>query len=313
MRSEISALFSEKTMREYIAGGIYLIRVENLVKEYQYHDKENKLVCHKAVDGLSLQINEGEIFGLLGPNGAGKTTTINILTMLNEPTSGKVFFSGIELGGRQDKDLKQMIGVVPQHINFDQDLTVGENMELHARLYHLGRLERKQRINKLLDYVGLKDASEYNIRMLSGGMKRRLLIARAMIHKPRILFLDEPTVALDPQVRRRIWNLIRHLAQEKVTVLLTTHYIEEAESLCQRVAVLNEGKLIAMDTPKALCQRIGSYTVEYDNISGKHEYRYFFSQAEADGFKASIDGKAVVRQVNLEDVFVELTGRKAGL
>lgn len=232
-----------------------MIEVENLVKDfYDGKDKDNKNVIKRAVDGLNLKIGKGEVFGLLGPNGAGKTTTIKMLTMLTAPTEGKIIYDGIPLKGNESK-IKRLIGVVPQYINFDQDLRVGENMELHARLHHMGSTERKERIAELLNYVELADTVNENVRSLSGGMKRRLLIARALIHRPKILFMDEPTVALDPQVRRRIWGLIRQMAREGVTVLLTTHYIEEAEELCQRVAIMNKGKLIDIDTPKGFCEK----------------------------------------------------------
>ena len=165
-----------------------------------------------------------------------------------------------------------MIGVVPQHINFDQDLTVGENMELHARLHHLKREERQQRIQELMEYVELSEVVNENVRNLSGGMKRRLLIIRALIHRPQVLFLDEPTVALDPQVRRRIWKLIQQLKAQGVTIILTTHYIEEAEQLCDRTAIISRGKLIALDTPFKL--------LKLNNVD------------------------------NLEDVFIKLTGDK---
>lgn len=150
------------------------------------------------------------------------------------------------------------------------------------------------------------------VRRLSGGMKRRLLIARALVHRPRILFLDEPTVALDPQVRRRIWELIRRMAQDGVTVLLTTHYIEEAESLCARVAIMNRGRLAALDTPAALRERLGEFVVEWDGEAGR-EYRYFVERQDAAAFAASLDGAASIRRSNLEDAFIELTGRKEGL
>ena len=143
-------------------------------------------------------------------------------------------------------------------------------------------------------------------------LKRRLLIARALVHRPRILFLDEPTVALDPQVRRRIWELIRRMAQDGVTVLLTTHYIEEAESLCARVAIMNRGKLAALDAPAALRERLGDFVVEWDGEAGR-EYRYFAGRQDAAAFAASLDGAASIRRSNLEDAFIELTGRKEGL
>ena len=288
-----------------------MIRVESLVKKFRHRDKENKIVWNTAVDGLSLDIRRGEVFGLLGPNGAGKTTTVRMLTMLTEPTSGQIYYDGQPLAGHE-LDMKQIIGVVPQHINFDQDLTVGENLELHARLHHMGRGERENRISELLAYVELTDVVNDRVRQLSGGMKRRLLIVRALIHHPRILFLDEPTVALDPQVRRRIWELIRQLAREKVTVLLTTHYIEEAEALCGRVAIMNKGKLIAVDTPQGFCERMGRYVVEWED-DGIGSYRFFETRREAADFMAELGGSASLRHSNLEDAFIELTGRKEGL
>lgn len=265
------------------------------------------------MDDLSLQVKEGEVFGLLGPNGAGKTTTIRMLTMQMLPTSGDILYDGQEVKGHEHR-MKALIGVVPQHINFDQDLTVGENMELHARLHHIGRAERQRRIAELLAYVELSDVVHDNVRRLSGGMKRRLLIARALIHKPRILFLDEPTVALDPQVRRRIWDLIRQMARERVTVFLTTHYIEEAESLCERVAILNHGKLAALDTPANFCHRLGEWAVEWEAKEGR-SYRFFPTKQEAASFmgETEAEGRILLRPTNLEDAFLELTGRKEGL
>ncbi len=200
------------------------------------------------MDGLSFEIQRGEIFGLLGKNGAGKTTTINMLTFRLKPTSGRIFFD-ID----SDFEIRQLLGIVPQQLNFDQDLTVEENLELHARLYHLPKIERKLRIDELLKFVELESVRNSFIKSLSGGMKRRLLIIRALIHRPQILFLDEPTVALDPQVRRKIWQLIQELKSQGITIILTTHYIEEAEFLCDRVAILNAGKLVALDSTLNLC------------------------------------------------------------
>ena len=205
-----------------------------------------------AVNNLSFEIFDGEVFGLLGKNGAGKTTTIKMLTMQLKPTAGKIFFEG-KLQSGNELEIKKIIGVVPQHLNFDQDLTVGENLELHARLHHLEKIEREKRIAELLNFVELESVKNSFIKKLSGGMKRRLLIVRALIHRPKILFLDEPTVALDPQVRRKIWKLIQNLKSHGITIVLTTHYIEEAEFLCDRAAILNSGKLTALDTIKNLC------------------------------------------------------------
>ena len=206
----------------------------------------------RAVDKLSLTIGRGEVFGLLGKNGAGKTTTIKMLTMQLKPTAGEIFFDGQPIRGNEIF-VKSLLGLVPQHLNFDQDLTVEENLELHARLHHLPKVERHERIDELLNFVELEKVRRSSVRELSGGMKRRLLIVRALIHRPKILLLDEPTVALDPQVRRKIWELIINLKAQGITIILTTHYIEEAEFLCGRVAILNRGRLVALDTTENLC------------------------------------------------------------
>ena len=322
-----------------------MIKVEGLTKEFIRKGRDGKAVSKLAVDGLSFEIGRGEIFGLLGPNGAGKTTTIRMLTMQTEKSAGRIWYDGMALEGNE-KAIKEMIGIVPQHINFDNDLSVGYNMELHGRLHHMASADRQQRIAELLRYIELEDTVNMPPRQLSGGMKRRLLIARALIHRPKILFMDEPTVALDPQVRRRIWDLIREMAASGVTVLLTTHYIEEAENLCNRVAIINKGRLVDIDTPASFCQRMGRIAVEWNGTAengntikggmaaeagksakgGKagssgdelHEsgrqYRFFDSRQEAAEFVAAQELEdARIRRSNLEDVFIELTGRREGL
>ena len=206
----------------------------------------------RAVDKISFTIERGEVFGLLGKNGAGKTTTIKMLTLQLKPTAGEIFFEGRPTHGNEIF-IKELIGLVPQHLNFDQDLTVEENLELHARLHHLKKFECREKISELLKFVELEKVRRSFVRELSGGMKRRLLIIRALIHRPQILFMDEPTVALDPQVRRKIWELIKILKARGITIVLTTHYIEEAQALCDRVAILNRGRLAALDTTENLC------------------------------------------------------------
>lgn len=238
-----------------------MMELEALTKRFRHKDKAGRMAWKTAVDGLSLSVGRGEVFGLLGPNGAGKTTTIRMLTLLMEPTSGRILYDGQEAAAHA-RAVKRLIGVVPQHVNFDQDLTVWENLELHARLHHMGRVAREARIRQLLDYVELSEVQNDGVRRLSGGMKRRLLIVRALIHWPRVLFLDEPTVALDPQVRRRIWTLVRKMKAAGVTVFLTTHYIEEAEALCDRVAMLAGGRLVDLDTPAHFCEKMGLPTLE---------------------------------------------------
>jgi len=274
-----------------------MIHIDGLVKKYG-----DRLV----VDGLSLEIAKGEVFGLLGPNGAGKTTTIRMLTVLTKPTAGTIMIDGCDHG---EQCIKAVIGVVPQHFNLDIELTAWENLELHGRLHHMPAEVRRQRIAELLEYVELSDRAHDMVQKFSGGMKRRLMIARALLHQPKVLFLDEPTVGLDPQVRRRLWELIRRLKGEGLTVLLTTHYIEEAESLCQRVAILEKGKLIALDTPAALCQRLGAYVVEWDEPDG-FKTKFFAERVLAAEFAATLTTTTTLRQTNLEDAFVELTGRK---
>jgi ABC-2 type transport system ATP-binding protein len=284
-----------------------MLEIKSLKKNFVSKNKQGKNIEKTAVKDLNLTIDEGEIFGLLGPNGAGKTTTIRMLTMLTKPTAGEILYKGKDIFS-DELNVKKYIGVVPQHINFDQDLTVWENMELHGRLHHIPKSERHARIEELLNYVELQDRVNDKVKSLSGGMKRRLLIVRALMHNPKILFLDEPTVALDPQVRRRIWDLIRRLPKDGVTVVLTTHYIEEAENLCNRVAILNKGSLIKLDTPKALCEQIGKYVVEWDSEESR-EYKFFNARKECADFAGTLDVATTIRHSNLEDVFVELTGR----
>lgn len=284
-----------------------MLEIKSLKKNFVSKNKQGKNIEKTAVKDLNLTIDEGEIFGLLGPNGAGKTTTIRMLTMLTKPTAGEILYKGKDIFS-DELNVKKYIGVVPQHINFDQDLTVWENMELHGRLHHIPKSQRHARIEELLNYVELQDRVNDKVKSLSGGMKRRLLIVRALMHNPKILFLDEPTVALDPQVRRRIWDLIRRLPKDGVTVVLTTHYIEEAENLCNRVAILNKGSLIKLDTPKALCEQIGKYVVEWDSEESR-EYKFFNSCKECADFAGTLDVATTIRHSNLEDVFVELTGR----
>lgn len=288
-----------------------MIRTENLVKRFEHKNPAGKIVAKTAVNGISLQIGKGEIFGLLGPNGAGKTTTIRMLTMLSRPTEGKIYYQGKDVT-ENEQEVRQIIGVVPQNLNFDQDLTVGENLELHGKLYHLSAEEIAIRIKELLEFTELSEVINDGVKRLSGGMKRRLLIARALMHKPQIIFMDEPTVALDPQVRRRIWELIRKLAQDGATVLLTTHYIEEAEALCQRVAIMRKGNIIDTQTPAAFIQKLGKFAVEWE-VGFERQVRFFPSRTEAKAFLAELEADGSIRKTNLEDVFMEMTGGKERL
>jgi len=218
-----------------------------------------------AVEDVSLFVRKGEVFGLLGPNGAGKTTIVKILTTLILPTKGIARIGGFDVV-REAAKIRCMIGVAPQEINLDKELTVYENLMIHGMIYGLSDI--KQRLDRLIYWAGLNGKENSLVEELSGGMKRRLLIARAIMHEPQVLFLDEPTVGLDPQIRRQIWDMIRELKRKGITIMLTTHYIEEAESLCDRVAILNKGRLIACGTSEELKSRAGEFVVESVNNSG---------------------------------------------
>jgi ABC-2 type transport system ATP-binding protein len=253
-----------------------------------------------------LQIPPGEIFGLLGPNGAGKTTTIKILTTLARPSRGTARIHDFDVV-RQPLAVKKLIGVCPQEINLDRELTAFENLWIYGRLHRMPDLPA--RIAELLKFGNLQERADSLVRDFSGGMQRRLLILRALVSRPRVLFLDEPTVGLDPQVRRQLWNLIQGFKREGITIILTTHYIEEAEMLCDRVGVLNRGRLIALDTPAALVAQVGGYVVETLN-SGQRQYLLVRDKAEAYARAQTEPSGVIIRQVNLEDVFIQLTGER---
>ena len=215
----------------------------------------------KAVDGVSLSINQGEIFGLLGPNGAGKTTILNILCTLLKPTSGDATICDYDI--KKEKDaVRRSIGIVFQDPSLDDQLTAYENLDLHGRLYHISKGTRQQKMKELLDLVELSDKRKVLVKNFSGGMKRRLEIARGLLHQPRVLFLDEPTLGLDPQTRRHIWEYIEKLNRTtKITIILTTHYMDEADKLCNRIAIIDRGKIAAIDTPSQLKQKIGGEVI----------------------------------------------------
>ena len=225
-----------------------IIEVEDLVKIY------NGSV--KAVDHISFKVYRGEIFGFLGPNGAGKTTTINILNTLIPPTSGKAILDGY-LIGRDDDEIRKIIGLVPQELTADDELTGWENIVLQGSLYGLRKKEIIEKAGMLLEMVDLKDAADRLVRTYSGGMRRRLELIMGLIHEPKILFLDEPTLGLDVQTRARIWDYIRDIQREySMTIFMTTHYMDEADQLCDRIAIIDHGKIIAMGTPRELKERV---------------------------------------------------------
>jgi ABC-2 type transport system ATP-binding protein len=274
-----------------------MIFTDNLGKQYQ------DLV---ALEGLSLRIPAGEIFGLLGPNGAGKTTTIKILTTLARPSWGVARVQGFDVL-REPLAVKELIGVCPQEINLDRELTAFENLWIYGKLHRTPDL--KARSLELLEFGNLQDRADSLVRDFSGGMQRRLLILRALVSRPQVLFLDEPTVGLDPQVRRQLWGLIRDLKLKGITIILTTHYIEEAEMLCDRVGILNRGRLIALDMPRALVAHVGGYVVETLN-GGRRQYLLVRDKQEAYARAQVEPAGVIIRQANLEDVFIKLTGER---
>ncbi len=217
----------------------------------------------KAVDHLSLEVEQGEIFGLLGPNGSGKTTTINMLSGLSVPTSGEVRVMGYDVR-RQARAVRQILGAVPQETALYEELSAWANMEFHADLFGIPRKEKKERIIAMLQLVQLLDRKDSPVRTFSGGMKRRLALARALLHDPQLIYLDEPTLGVDIQARRAIWDYILSLRDQGKTILITTNYLEEAQALCERLAIIDHGTLVAMDTPEHLKQTYGGSVVEIE-------------------------------------------------
>ncbi len=290
-----------------------------------------------AVDDISFEVKQGEIFGLLGPNGAGKTTTIHMLSTLLTPTSGYAKVCGYDIV-KERSEVRRSIGIVFQEPALDNKLTGRENLEFHAMLYGMNKAKRKRRIEEVLELVELKDRADVLVEKYSGGMKRRLEIARGLIHKPKILFLDEPTLGLDAQTRRHIWEYIKRLRKENnITIILTTHYMEEADHLCDRVAIIDHGKIIAIDTPKNLKDRLGGDVITFE-LEG--DIREFLNEINKLNFVKSVkehNGKLTItveqgekripklinlaqkmsisvssvslHKPSLEDVFLHFTGR----
>ncbi len=252
----------------------------------------------KAVDNISFQVKENEIFGLLGPNGAGKTTTIKMLITLLTPTSGEATIAGADI--RKDKrKVRDSIGVVFQDPSLDDQLTGRENLEFHAILYRMDKSKRKKKIQDVLKLVELEDKADILVKNYSGGMKRRLEIGRGLMHEPSVIFLDEPTIGLDPQTRRHMWDYIQKLnTQHKTTLILTTHYIEEADYLCGRVAFIDHGKIVALDTPNALKEKMGGdiITLKIKGDLGKDIKK--------------LKGISWVKAVSAHDDLIELTVEK---
>lgn len=284
-----------------------------------------------AVSELDLEVEEGEIFGLLGPNGAGKTTLISMLCTILKPTSGRAWVNGFDIVKEPGK-VRKSIGIVFQQASVDDLLTGRENLALHNLLFEVPKAVRKQRIDEVLAIVNLEKRADDFVNTYSGGMRRRLELARGIMHHPRILFLDEPTLGLDPQTREHIWEYIKELAEKEcMTVMLTTHYMEEAEELCDRVAIIDYGKIVALDSPEALKSRVAGDVVtvkqKIPDIERIRKLGYVMKAEEKDGLQCiSIKDASKhlqdlltntgpiefveVRRGTLNDVFLHYTGRE---
>lgn len=265
---------------------------------------------HIAVDNLNLKIETGEFFGLLGPNGAGKTTTIGMISTVLLPSDGKVIIDGEELT-RRNLSQKRRLSVITQEYSMRQDMTMDEVMEYQGRLYYMPKKVIRQKTEELLEFTGLLEYRHKIVRHLSGGMKRKLMICRALMVEPEILLLDEPTAGMDAFSRRQMWNLLRKINSNKMTIILTTHYIEEAQSLCDRIALINKGKLDTVDTPQALINELGGYAID-EIIDEEIKSRYFTEKNEAIEYLSHTDTKTSMRETTLEDVFIERIGRGLG-
>lgn len=299
-----------------------MITVKNLVKKY---------ADFKALDGLSFEVNENEIFGLLGPNGAGKTTLIHILATLLKPTEGGAIVNGFDVLHNATK-VRQSIGVVFQAPSSDDILTGYENLKVHALLYGIPRKLREKRISEVLELVGLENRKNDQVKKYSGGMRRRLEIARGLLHHPKVFFLDEPTLGLDPKSRETMWKYIKKIVrEEKVTIILTTHYMEEADMLCDRIGFITNGKIIALDSPSKLKQEIGGDIVKItfsDRIPLDKDFTKFDSVHKVERKENSViiymekvnsnlhmlikdlDGVQTIeyKKPTLNDVFLKLSG-----
>ena len=291
-----------------------------------------------AVDHVSFEVWQGEIFGFLGPNGAGKTTTIRMLTTLLKPTEGTAKVWGHDIMKERDA-VRKSIGIVFQEPSLDDLLTGKENLDFHGRIYGIPKAERERRIKELLELAQLSERADDLVRTYSGGMRRRLEIARGLMHHPKVLFLDEPTLGLDPQTRRAVWSYIQRMNKdEEVTIFLTTHYMEEADHLCERIAIIDYGRIVAMDTPEKLKSRIGGEVVHLKTSEINQKIMKKLSEEDfvqdirmiREGFVLTVKNgqRAVPRLIeaatqlgvtveecsihtpNLEDVFLHYTGRR---
>ncbi|HEU4760443.1 MAG TPA: ABC transporter ATP-binding protein [Dehalococcoidia bacterium] len=284
-----------------------------------------------AVDGISFAVGAGECFGFLGPNGAGKTTTIRMITCVSPVTAGRLSVDGLDVGS-EPRRIKGILGVVPQEDNLDPDLTVRQNLQVYARYFDLPREVARARIDEALELLQLGEKQRDRIDQLSGGLKRRLTVARGLINAPKILVLDEPTTGLDPQARHLVWQKLRYLRSQGVTMLLTTHYMDEAAHICDRIVIIHQGRIMAEGTPEQLVERhVGNEVVEIEprpdgrsallarlaglegvTVEEVEDLLYVYVRG-ANGLDAAAlrleAEKVVYRRANLEDVFLRLTGR----
>lgn len=308
------------------------IEFQELTKQFRRNHTKEPLI---ALDGLTLQITTGQIFGLLGPNGSGKTTTVNLLSGLLQPTAGRAFVHGVDVTQNVDQ-VRRMLGVVPQETALYNDLTAFENLDFHARLYTVPPEERRKRIAEVLELAGLATRQHDRVGTYSGGMQRRLALARALLTQPAVIILDEPTLGVDVQSRAALWERIRQIARSGKTVLLTTNYMEEAQALTDDLAILDQGRVIARGTPKALRQQLGQTLIqieanapskcrdEFERLPGVTGVTWQESQIQV----AASDGSGVMpailtclqqagvaprsitmREPDLNDVFLSITGR----
>lgn len=275
------------------------LEIKNLKKSYN---------TKEALKGISFYLEKGELLSLLGPNGAGKTTTLRIISGLTAPSSGDVLIFGKSIF-EDPPWAKQKIGLVPQHINLDLELTVEENLLIHGLLYQMSYKEIKKRMIELLEFAGLKERFKSKVKELSGGLKRRLLIIRALFHSPEILLLDEPTVGLDPHIRRKLWNFIKQIQNQGTSILLTTHYMEEAEFLSDQVAFISQGQIVKIDKPESLIKSLGEFALDVFTEKGFKTY-YFSQKEEAEKRLLEYSQQnyyVTLRKTTLEDAFIKFT------
>ena len=274
-----------------------MIEIRNLTKRFG---------DFTAVDHLNLTIETNEFMGLLGPNGAGKTTTISMMSTVLLPSEGEILIDGKPLNRKASAE-KRKLSVITQEYSMRQDMTMEEVMEYQGRLYYMRKKEIRQKTDELFEFAGLQNFRRRVVRHLSGGMKRKLMVCRALMVEPEILLLDEPTAGMDALARRQMWNLLRSLKDRNLTILLTTHYIDEAQALCNRVAFIDGGKLDVVDTPLSLIDDLGAFAID-ELVEGELQSSYYPTREAAIERLRQLPDDSVLRATTLEDVFVERIG-----